>query len=605
MTTTIRGHAKSFVALFALASGTAFVVAACSADRETFRDGDQPIALPDAAVPDAKACGFRCSRDLKKVLKGCEGEDEQVVAACPPDQGCGVDKCVDACSAAVTSKGSVGCSFYTLPPDDAKYGLGACFAAMIANTWDRPVTVKAQYGGAPLDISRSIYTVSRTSGDPVYTKLEGALPIGEVGVVFLAQAKVLLDPDATPCPVGTVPALDVDPLRHGTTKAKAFQLETDAPVAAYSIFPYGGAASFYPSSTLLLPVSSWEKSYVAVSTGLFGDVSASSLNRRTIQIVANEDDTVVSMRPNVDVAPGEDVAAALAGKTTSWTLARGQVLQISQLSSTTGSPISATKPIGLFGGSPCTFLPAEKGFCDLTQQQIAPFSQWGNDYALVPYRSRLEGVSGDIIPETVPWSITAAVDGTRLTYDPARPPGAPEKLDAGQSVTFLTDAITSVRSQDTKHPFHAALHMTGSSWGGGGGGRVSGDPEFVNAVPSAQFLDRYVFFTDYTFPETTLTFVRRKTAKGFEPVTLACSGEVTGWKPLGKSGEYEYAWMRVTSGYVPQVFAKGTCGYGRHEAESEGPFSITVWGTGKDASYGYVGGAGSRPVNDAPLPTVQ
>ncbi len=600
-------HSESslrFFSLLALAAGTAVVVAACSGERQTFPD-EPPLTTPDATAPDAKTCGYRCSRDLKKVLKGCDGETEQIVEECSPDQGCGVDKCVDACASAAISKGSVGCSFYTLPPDDPQYGLGACFAAMVANTWDRPVNVRAAYGGAPLDVSKSIYTVSRTSGEPVYTALEGPLPVGQVAVVFLAQAKVLLDPNATPCPPGTKPALEIDPLKHGTTKAKAFQLESDAPVAAYSIFPYGGASSFYPSSTLLLPVSSWETSYIAVATGLFGNLDATSLNRRTIQVVANEDDTQVSMRPTVDIGPGDDVAAALAGQAVTYTLSKGQVLQISQLASPAGSPITSNKPVGLFGGSPCTFLPADTPYCDLTQQQIAPFSQWGSEYALVPYRSRIESVSGDVLRETVPWSLVAAVDGTVLTWDPERPPGAPETLSAGQSVTFLTDRIVSVKSQDTKHPFHAAVHMTGANNGGGGAGRTSGDPDFVNAVPSDQFLDRYVFFTDYTFPETSLTVVRKKAADGFHPVSLACAGDITGWQPLGKNGVYEYAWVRLTSGFAPQTFERGACGYGRHEATSEAPFSVTVWGTGKDASYGYPGGMGARPINDAPPPRVQ
>lgn len=80
------------------------------------------------------------------------------------------------------------------------------------------------------------------------------------------------------------------------------------------------------------------------------------------------------------------------------------------------------------------------------------------------------------------------------------------------------------------------------------------------------------------------------------PVKLDCGGDVVGFAPLGASGEYEYAWVPLT---------KGECGYGRHAAESEGPFSITVWGWGKDASYGYAGGTGMRPINDAPLPIVQ
>jgi IgGFc binding protein len=592
-------------AVFALGGGIAALLAgACSRERDGFENIGR---IEDDAGVDARVCGFRCSRDLKTVMKDCnDGAPEEAVATCGPDEGCGIGKCVDACQAAELSKGSVGCSFWTLPPDDGHFGLGACFAAMVANTWDRPVSLSAELGNEPLDISQSVYIATRRGNEPEYTKLEGPVPPGQVALVFLSQAPVPVDPDASRCPPGVVPAVKADPVRHGTVKTRAFHIKSDAPVAAYSIFPYGGADSAYPTATLLLPVSSWDKSYIAVSTGKFGTAQPSDADRRTIQIIANEDDTKVSMRPVEAVGQGDGVDPAAAGEATSWTLSRGQVLQITQDSSLTGSPISATKPIGMFGGSPCTFIPNQQPFCDLTQQQIAPFSQWGTQYALVPFKPRTLNVT-KVTRENVPWSIVGAVDGTVLTYDPERPTGAPATLSAGQVVNFVTEALVNVRSQDSKHPFYVGVHMTGATNGGGSphGGMTSGDPDFVNVVPSEQFLDRYVFFTDFTFPDTTLTVVRRKTANGFRPVHLACAGEISDFIPLGASGEYEYAYVELTKGFAPRKFAKGECGYGRHEAQSEGPFSITVWGVGTDTSYGYAGGMGSRPINDAPPPIVE
>lgn len=595
--------------IFAASWILTLAIGACTTDRDGFGESGPPSFTGDGGdVPDAPQCGFRCSRDLKKVLKGCSTEEGEVLAECPVGQGCGIDKCVDACTSAALSKGSTGCSFWTLPPDDAQYGAGACFAAMVANTWDVPVNLTADYGAEPLDISKSIYTATRPdpNADPVYTPVTGPLQPGQVAIVFLSQAEAPLDPAAPLCPKGTTPAVRLDPIRHGTAKTKAFQLKADAPIAAYSIFPYGGASSMYPTATLLLPVSSWDKSYIAVSTAKFGQTSGGNLDRRTLQIVANEDDTRVAMRPTADIAQGDGVVPGVSGEIVEWTLSKGQVLQITQESSVSGSPIVATKPVGLFGGSPCTFLPLEKPFCDLTQQQVAPFAQWGTSYALVPYFPRIEAVTGTP-RETVLWSFVGAVDGTALAYDPAKPPGAPETLEAGQVVSFQTDTMVTVKSQDSKHPFLASVYMSGSTNGGGSpnGGKTLGDPEFVNLVPSDQFLDRYVFFTDYTFPETTLTLVRRKVGGSFRPVTLECAGEIGGWQRLDDAGEFELTWVRLTTGSVAQKVGTRVCGYGRHEAVSEGPFAVYVWGIGKDASYGYAGGMGARPINDAPPPSVQ
>ena len=46
-----------------------------------------------------------------------------------------------------------------------------------------------------------------------------------------------------------------------------------------------------------LPVSSWDRTYIAVEAGRFGLTGEPRLDERTVQIVANEDGTEVTMRP--------------------------------------------------------------------------------------------------------------------------------------------------------------------------------------------------------------------------------------------------------------------------------------------------------------------
>ncbi len=583
-------------------SAVALAIVACST-REGFGK-DPPSLLPDPAdageMQDAQQpppnCGIHCSRDLKQVLDGCEGA-ETVVKQCSADQGCGNGTCVDACTAAALTKGSAGCDFWTVPPINKVDLTGGCFAAMIANTWDRSVTISAQHGIDPLDISSAIYTVKQNGQDPVYTRLEGPLSSGEVAIVFFSHDDGYYSDPSARCPPTVTPALLFDPMINGTGITKAFRITTDAPVSAYSIYPYGGAPSQIPTATLLLPVSSWTQNYIAVSPDNFGVTK----RRRSLQIIANEDDTDVSIRPNVEVIAAGNIAGATAGVTQTWKLSKGQVLQFLQRSMT-GSPIETTKPVAVFGGSECTELPTP--YCDVLQQQLPPFEHWGTEYAVVPFAPRIASFSADI-REKVPYTIVGAVDGTKLTYDPSPPLNAPEMLDAGQSVSFITDQLFVVRSQDAKHPFHVNVYMTSANYGGGTGRRIAGDADFVNVPAAAQYLDRYVFFADFAYPETALTLVRRKTAKGFMPVELECGGEVGDFQPLGSSGQYEFAWVKLTSGFLPQKFAKGECGYGRHVASSDGPFAITVWGVAPDASYGYVGGTGLRPIHQAKPPVVK
>jgi len=599
-------NARTVSTLFALAGAVScFVVGACSAtSRDSLEGPKQEFELDSGTVDVAPEprCHLQCSGDLKSVLRSCEGDERETVAeTCGEGLACGDGRCVDPCLAAELSKGSIGCSFYTLPPEEAMRQTPSCFAAFIANTWEKPVHVTAEFGGEPLDISRAVYSAKKVDSGITYTPLTDGIPPGGVAIVFLSQGtpNTLSTSEFLACPVE--PALLEDPLKHGTAIERAIHLKTDAPISAYSIYPYGGAASHVPAATLLLPVSAWETNYLAVTAAGVRMAGGSSpyevIAPTSLQIIAAEDDTEVRILPKADISDGEGVQGTAAGQPRAYKLSKGQVLQLAQRGELTGSAIEATKRIGLFGGSECTYLPSTSSACDFLHQQIPPLSQWGSEYVLAPYPTRIPAAGGAEIRERVLWRFVGAANGTKLTYDPARPVGAPETLEAGEAKTFLTDAIVSVASQDTEHPFYAGVYMTASSFYG-----TTGDPDYVNVVPAAQFLDRYVFFTDHTYPETGLTIVRRKTSSGFQPVELECAGPIAGFQPIGKDGEYEFAWVHLNISGKAEMFPKGLCDYGRHEAKSEGPFSVTVWGTGPYASYGYAGGSGSRPLNPATAP---
>ncbi len=585
----------------AAAAGVIVTIGVACSSREGGFDGPPgDFGRQDPAEAGSDACeGLRCSRDLKKVLSSC---DDRVIEECGPGQGCGEGACVDGCTAAALSKGSAGCSFWTLPPDSATEGQqGSCYAALLANTWEQPVTISAAHGADALDITRSTFLLEGAGTGVTYTRLEGALAPGQVAIVFLAGT-----PNAKyPCPAAVEPAVKEDPILHGTARTKAFRLMTSAPVSAYSIFPYGGAGSQIPAATLLLPVTSWSTNYLAVSPmpGFEAKDIAGQYRRRTsLQLVADEDETEIRILPKADISDGIGLTGSARGAAATWTLGRGEVVQITQLDELTGSAVVSNKPIGMFGGAECHNIPTTMSFCDALHQQIPPLSSWGSEYALVPYRPRVSAG----LEKAVPWRFVGAVDGTVLNYDPERPPEAPVTLAAGEVATFMTNRIVSVKSQDAEHPFYAAVYMTGSMYNSTSGipGRTLGDPDYVNVVPSDQFLDRYVFFTDHTYSTTTLTIVRRRTPSGFLPVELGCAGAVGDFKPVGENGDYEYAWVTLTDHFQPQRFDGGECGYGRHEAKSEGSFSLTVWGIDLDASYGYPGGMGLRPITtiEAPVP---
>jgi hypothetical protein len=326
-----------------------------------------------------------------------------------------------------------------------------------------------------------------------------------------------------------------------------------------------------------------------------------------VSIVAHEDGTSVTIKPTADIVAGTGVAGTPSGTPATYTLDKGQVLQFTQAKALDGSVIQSSVPVGVWGGK--TTLGIQACCDDSGHQQIPPIRALGSEYVGVRYRNRYDGIE-----EAPPWRIVGAADGTVLTWEPSTPAGAPTTLALGQVAQFSAAGPFVVRSQDDKHPFYVAAHMTGAAefdpeqTGMGGPADGRGDAEFVNVIPPGEYLDRYVFFTDPTYSETNLVIVRLKGAAGFEDVVLDCAGPLGGWQPLGVSGKYEYTrFDLVRNNFQPQ----GSCDNGRREISSALPFGLTVWGWGSGAtgsqlsgfytqyvSYAYPGGASVAPIND-------
>jgi hypothetical protein len=354
------------------------------------------------------------------------------------------------------------------------------------------------------------------------------------------------------------------------------------------------------SATLLLPTSAWDTNYVAVDA-----YGAGPIEQPFIQITGQQDGTAVTINPSNAIVGGMGVAATAKNVSATYMVNRGQVLQFTQDAPLIGSIIQSTAPVGLWGGK--SGLSIESCCADTGHQQIPPVRALGSEYAGVRYRNRYDGNE-----ESPPWRLVGAAAGTKLTWEPSAPAGAPLTLGLGQVAQFNAPGPFLVRSQDSQHPFYVSAHMTGAGSFDPNMNDGRGDPEFVNVIPTAEYLSSYVFFTDPTYPETDLVLVRIKGAKGFADVTLDCAGVLGGWQPVGTSGKYEYTrFDLVRHNFAPQ----GMCNNGRHEIHSTRPFGMTVWGWGSGetgqmfqgfytqyVSYAYPAGAGVQPINTVVIP---
>jgi len=560
----------------AVVTSLALVCCVCSSERPSYETAPPGFGANDAG----SECSLRrCSRDLHAVLSGCG--DEDIIETCDPDKACANGACQPACSAAVAAAGSIGCDFWTVSP--SAYDMKDCFVAFVANAWSVPTTLRASFGATEVDLSASARILTADPSAP-YAPYPGVLEPGQVAGIFLATYQTVPSASPSKCPDGIQPTVKDETLSQYTGIRRAFHIQSSSPVSAYSIYPFGGALSYIPSATLLLPVGVWDGRYIVVNPwkgqGAFGT---------TTQIIASEADTEVTVIPSVDFEASNGAPAGRRGEPVSMTLGPGDVWQIRNPLELTGTTVQASKPVALLGGHECMSLPDGICCCDSANQQLFPVNTWGTRYAAVPYGPRANAEYAD---EKYFWRIVAASEGTKLSYRPYRPPEARSSLGANEMQTFWAKEPFIVESQDSEHPIAVFAYMSA-------GRKLSmdtgmGDPDFVNVVPVDQYLSRYVFYVDHTYALSRLVVVRRRENGVFSDVTIDCgSKKIEGFKGLDEEGEYEYAYVPIQD--KPR---EGECGPGRHEASSAGPFAVTVWGMANWASYAYPAGAGLRPINE-------
>jgi hypothetical protein len=543
---------------------------------------------------DAGGVGRSCSADLQSVVD----DSGHVVQACAPDQGCAHGQCIAACDATAADHGSVGCDFYVSTPAFDSPITSPCFVVFLTNGWTSTATIGVSRGGMSYDPTVFARLPSAGASPSSWPTLPATgLPPNEVAVLFLSS-----DPasarEGTPlvCPVAdavasgtavwgvTGTSVDGGPQEGSATgRGTAWHITSSIPLNGYDVLPFGGARSYLPSAQLLLPTSAWGNNYVAALP------PAGLVERSWAQIVAAQDSTQVNVVPTVDLPSGAGVDAAPHGISTSFLLNAGEVLQWQWLDhpgDMSGSVVSSDKPVLFVGGHGDLCLrsaTSNGGGCDSEHELVPPVSALGREYAAIPYAQE------------------RAVDGTLLTVDPPAP-RAPATLARGGVADFEATSAFVISSQDVDHPFWIAQQMPGCNVIGGSRpgtdpsaqfGDCLGDEDNVGMIPPAQWLTRYVFFTDPTYATTNLALARAKDASGFHDVTVDCLGAVTGWQPIGGSLAYEFTSVDLVRAGV----SVGSCQNGPHVATSDGPFGIVVWGLDSYASYSYPAGGNFKSIN--------
>ncbi|MGD9984915.1 MAG: IPTL-CTERM sorting domain-containing protein [Porticoccaceae bacterium] len=252
----------------------------------------------------------------------------------------------------------------------------------------------------------------------------------------------------------------------GVVSANGFGIDAPDPIAAYLMDANIPVAS--NDITNLFPDTSLGTNYLAMAatSGIVSDGSQ-------IAVVAGTNATTVTITPAAALSTGQ-----AAGVPFNIVLNRLEAVEFRAISADlTGTLITATQPIAVFGGHKCANVPDTTGACDHVIEQMPASADFGTDFVLVPTE---QPGPGDVV------KLLARDNGTVVTFEDSGGATVQPTLAAGQSLT-LPPGLTENTRVTSNNPILIGQFMLGAGLAG------AGDPAFALVPDRNQWLDRYIF----------------------------------------------------------------------------------------------------------------
>jgi len=233
----------------------------------------------------------------------------------------------------------------------------------------------------------------------------------------------------------------------------------------------------------------------------------------------------------------------------------------------TGSRIWANRPVEVFGGHVCAYVPYFSQACDHLEEQLAPIQTWGRDFVSAPMTDG--GGPGDNMVRVI-----AAFDGTEITVDPPQDIGS-ATLDANQWVEFM--AWEPFRVSGTR-AIQVAQYVLGQYYPEPDAAR--GDPALTVLVPAEQYRPDYIFVAPSSYNAGTngQTWVMVVRPPGLA-LTLDGAAVTADWRAVGGR---EIGIIAVDGG--------------THTIQAAEPFGLIAYGLGSFTSYASPAGLNLNPI---------
>jgi hypothetical protein len=426
---------------------------------------------------------------------------------------------------------SIGCEFWAAAvPVGGGFGLG--WGLSVGNPFDLEVTIT--------------FEDMRGAGGTLREVHSFVLGPFESQLVDMNGAMGILPGEAHQVP-GTGVGIDT-----------AFRITSDSPVTAMQIAPIGGAPSYVPDASMLLPKNALGQAYYGMGYGIGWVIAVATEDQTTINTTSGSQ--VIDAFDTITFAPAVDP---------------------------TGFFVGSDKPIAVFSGSSCTNVPAGAGWCDHIEEAVIPLAAWGTQYVGARHPHRQPDLHPT--PELVYWRVIAGVDDVTIDVEP---PGivAGNQITlatAGQWMEFNTAENFTLGAADDE-PFMLVQYMAGGSTVFPASlcdpGPPVGDPYMMQIVPNEQWLTQLPFLTDTSYAMDFVILVR----EAGSAVDLDCLGDVDDTHFVAIPGTpYEVGHVELD---VDHLGGEGNCVDGQQFVVSDDPVGVMVGGYDCAASYGYPGG---------------
>lgn len=579
----------------------------------------------------------RCASETQPQQCDDQGDAFQNMEACDPGFRCENGNCLNRCQLAELTNSYIGCEYWAVElenhllddNEDTGEPLPADrvppFAVVLANTsntYDAEITVwEAADSVAQAVPERTVGTDITLPGlDLVTVYSEVVDGNGELLYRIEGPIENLVLPRGSTMTL-ILPRKEM-PFGSSSLTPNAFRVTSTQPVVGYQFNPLCCNYNFTNDASLLLPKSALTENYMHLGYAVWAGATGSRLEEPfsgTMTVLATEPDTTVTitLTPSKDTArpyremiyPSDtvDIQGPDENGVIRATLQPHDALNIaasgvSPVEDLTGSLIQASKPVAVFGGHTCAFVPFSNPACDHLESQLFPLETWGNRFVASPLKRR--GEEGSRTREGTYWKFVAANDDTEIrTGISLEPPNALPPADEGVTNCrdLALDPATGVFALDrgqtcefgTREPFviEASRPISVGAFLSGQNsvdedaqfGDHAGDPAFFLVPPEEQYRTDYAFLTPATYFVSYVTAVIRP---GF---TLELDGETVDLEDPGVDIEQtpDGQWSRVHIEVEP----------GPHTISSQIPFGIVVYGYDDYVSYAYTGGLDLTKLN--------